>query len=60
VNYRNITFAAYGDMGDSTSAHQVMFLLRELITFKNVDLVLHAGDITYANGYQVRSLSLTK
>jgi len=50
--FSNITFAAYGDMGDSTSAHQVMFLLRELITFKNVDLVLHAGDITYANGYQ--------
>lgn len=40
-------------MGDSASAQQVMFVLRESIEKYSIDLVLHAGDIVYSNGYQV-------
>lgn len=40
-------------MGDTTPSQQVMFVLKESIEKFSIDLVLHAGDITYANGYQV-------
>jgi hypothetical protein len=51
----DVNLIAYGDMGDTTSAEQVQFLIRELIAYRGATLVLHAGDITYANGYQVGS-----
>lgn len=40
-------------MGDSPSAEQVMFVLREAIQYYSIDIILHAGDIAYTNGYQV-------
>jgi len=44
--------AAYGDMGASDASDANIFLLQEKVQSKEIDLILHAGDISYANGFQ--------
>lgn len=46
------TFAVYGDMGICDVSDMNVFSLTKLAQNGDIDLVLHAGDISYANGYQ--------
>lgn len=45
-------FIAFGDMGASDVSDINMFQLEKLAQAGDIDVILHAGDISYANGYQ--------
>jgi len=45
-------FAAYGDMGATDISDPTVLSLSELAQLRKIDAVIHAGDISYANGVQ--------
>jgi len=52
---RNVTrFAVIGDMGVDPEAEPNIDILTDLVKKEAVDVVVHAGDIAYADGYQAR------
>lgn len=47
-----VRMAVYGDMGICDVSDMNVFSLTKLAQSGDIDMVLHAGDISYANGYQ--------
>lgn len=47
-----VSIAIYGDMGNTDVSDGNVFWLTEAAMMHSIDLVLHAGDISYADGYQ--------
>ncbi|UCE74107.1 MAG: metallophosphoesterase, partial [Methanomassiliicoccales archaeon] len=46
---KNVSFAAYGDHGMSSNAHATT---ANIIADSSIDFIVHAGDLSYANGNQ--------
>jgi len=52
---RNVTrFAVIGDMGVDPEAEANINLLTSLVKTEAIDIIVHSGDISYADGYQHR------
>ena len=51
---RKSRFLVYGDMGTTDVSDDTVALLTSAAHLHQADLVLHAGDISYADGYEVR------
>eukprot|EP00012_Vannella_robusta_P009447 CAMPEP_0206198814 /NCGR_PEP_ID=MMETSP0166-20121206/9864_1 /ASSEMBLY_ACC=CAM_ASM_000260 /TAXON_ID=95228 /ORGANISM="Vannella robusta, Strain DIVA3 518/3/11/1/6" /LENGTH=469 /DNA_ID=CAMNT_0053616745 /DNA_START=119 /DNA_END=1528 /DNA_ORIENTATION=- len=49
---QEFTFITYGDMGSSNAADPDLYWLNEAARTHSADLILHIGDISYADGYQ--------
>jgi predicted phosphodiesterase len=47
--FENVTFAAYADHGTSSAAQATS---QNIQNDPSIDLIIHAGDLSYANGYQ--------
>jgi Purple acid Phosphatase, N-terminal domain/Calcineurin-like phosphoesterase len=50
--HANYSFAAYGDMGATDVSDRSVMLLAERVLAGQVDVVMHAGDLSYANGVE--------
>mmetsp|Transcript_15022 Transcript_15022/g.38606 ORF Transcript_15022/g.38606 Transcript_15022/m.38606 type:complete len:264 (+) Transcript_15022:171-962(+) len=49
---RAITFGVVGDVGQTLNSQQTLSHIHELKN--NMDMIIHAGDISYADGYEPR------
>ena len=47
--------AVYGDMGVTDVSDLNAFFVKERVHQGDIDFIMHAGDISYANGYQVHA-----